>query len=238
MRREPASKSMAFASASDGDLRTASFEKSRNYDKGNSGDGIKVMIRAFAILMAILTLTPRLVAAEGSLFAAISAGDSAAVKHELTNGANVDSRARDQATPLIVAALGSQFEIVELLLGSGADVMARNSGGFTALHAAAYSGSVPIAELLLEKGAVLDDADNKAGVTPMMVAGEENRFAVAELLIAKGANVSHAEIHGYMPITRALFKGNTEIIRLFKRHGATCQDNLGAWYQRCLEIHD
>lgn len=196
------------------------------------------MIRAFAILMALLALTPQLAAGEDALFTAISAGDSAAVKHALTNGANVDSRARDQATPLIAAALGSQFEIVELLLGRGADVMARNSGGFTALHASAYSGSVPIAKLLLEKGALLDDADNKAGVTPMMVAGEENRLPVTEFLIAKGANVSHPEIHGYMPITRALFKGNIDIIRLYKRHGATCQNNLGAWYQRCLAIHD
>ena len=203
-----------------------------------SGYGVKVMIRAFAILLVISTFTPQLAAADEPFFAAISVGDSAAVKQELANGADVDSRARDQATPLIAAALGDQFEIVELLLGSGADVMARNSGGFTALHAAAYTGSVPITELLLEKGALLDDADNKAGVTPMMVAGEKNHLAVAELLIAKGANVSHPEVHGYMPITRALFKGNTEIIRLYKRHGATCQVKIVEWYQRCLEIHD
>ncbi|WP_054006370.1 ankyrin repeat domain-containing protein [Cypionkella psychrotolerans] len=196
------------------------------------------MVRAFAILLVLLTLAPQLAAADDRLFAAISVGDSAAIKRELANGANVDGRARDQATPLIAAALASQFHIVELLLGSGADVMARNSGGFTALHAAAYSGSVPIAELLLEKGALLDDADNKAGVTPMMVAGEENRLAVAELLIAKGANVSHPEVHGYTPITRALFKGNSDIIRLYKRHGATCQVKIVAWYQQCLEIHD
>lgn len=196
------------------------------------------MIRAFAILLALLTLTPERAAADAPLFAAISVGDSAAVKRGLANGADVDSRARDQATPLIAAALAGQFQIVELLLNNGADVMARNSGGFTALHASAYSGSAPIAKLLLEKGALLDDAENKAGVTPMMVAGEENSLAVAELLIARGANVSHPEIHGYMPITRALFKGNTDIVRLYKRHGATCQIKIVEWYQRCLEIRD
>lgn len=196
------------------------------------------MTRAFAILIAIVVFSPELGVADEGLFAAINVGDSASVKQELATGADVDSRARDQATPLIVAALAGHFEIVEVLLSSGAEVMARNSGGFTALHAAAYSGSVPIAELLLEKGAVLDDADNKAGVTPLMVAGENDHLAVAELLIAKGADVRHAEIHGYMPITRALFKGNTDIIRLYKRHGAICQADMGDWYQRCLEIAD
>ena len=97
------------------------------------------------------------------LFDAVAAGDKAAVEQALANGADVDSRARDQATPLIAAALGDQLAIAELLLSKGADVMARNSGGFTPLHAAAFSGSLPIAKLLLEKGAVLEDCGQQVG---------------------------------------------------------------------------
>jgi ankyrin repeat protein len=168
----------------------------------------------------------------------VAAGDLAAVEQLLATGVDVDSRARDQATPLIVAALNNQFPIAQLLLSRGADVMARNSGGFTPLHAAGYSGSVPIAKLLLENGAVLDDAKNKAGVTPMMVAGEENHLDAAEFLIAHGANPRHPEIHGYLPITRALWKGNKDIVHLYKQHGVTCPpvNILGndAWYQKCL----
>jgi ankyrin repeat protein len=179
-------------------------------------------------------------AAGDSLVDAIGAGDKAAVERALASGADVNSRARDQATPLIAAALGDQPAIVELLLSKGADVGARNSGGFTALHAAAYSGSIPIAKLLLAKGAVLDDAANKAGVTPMMVAGEENHAAVAELLIARGADINHPEIHGYLPVSRALWKGNNDIVRLYKQHGVTCPPAkiLGSedWSRKCLEI--
>lgn len=192
------------------------------------------MSRVLVVLLAILA--PEVALADGSLFAAISAGDKSVVEQNLANGSDVDSRTRDHETPLIAAALGGHFEIVKLLLDHGADVMARNSGGFTALHAAANSGSASIAELLLEKGAVLDDAENKAGVTPMMVAGEEDHLAVAELLIAKGADVNHAEIHGYLPITRALFKGNTDVVLLYKRHGAKCQTKFGDWDKRCMEI--
>jgi uncharacterized protein len=173
-----------------------------------------------------------------SLFDAVASGDTQAVERALGNGADVDMRTTDQATPLIAATLANQPTIVELLLSKGADVGARNSGGFTPLHAAAYVGSATIARQLLAKGAALDDTGNKAGVTPLMVAGEENHADVAELLIAQGANPSHPEIHGYLPITRALWKGNNDIVHLYKQHGVACPpvDVLGGeeWHQKCL----
>lgn len=178
--------------------------------------------------------------ADDGIFEKISAGDKAAVELALASGADVDSRASDQATPLLQAALDDQPAIAELLIGKGADVMARNSGGFTPLHAAAYSGSLPIVKLLLAKGAVIEDTDNKAGVSPLLVSGEENHLDVAEFFIAQGADVNHAEIHGYLPITRAFWKGNFDIVKLFKRHGATCQaDKLGPKdTPRCVAISD
>lgn len=172
------------------------------------------------------------------LFEAVASGDEQAVEQALAGGADINSRAADQATPLISAALGNKPFIVELLLNKGADVTARNSGGFTPLHAAAYAGSAVIARQLLAKGAPLDDAKNKAGVTPLMVAGEENHIDVAKLLIAEGADIRHPEIHGYLPITRALWKGNKDIVQLYKQHGVTCPPAkiLGSedWYQKCL----
>lgn len=194
-------------------------------------------------LLALETLifTATIAAAGNPVFDAVTARDSAAVEKALASGADVNSRARDQATPLINAALADQLAIAELLIHKGADVMARNSGGFTPLHAAAFSGSLPITKLLLAHGATLDDAANKAGVTPLMVAGEENHVALATFLLARGADVGRVEVHGYTPITRAFWKGNTDIVRLLKRHGATCPPAsvLGDEdYMKCLGIHD
>ncbi|MBP2235268.1 ankyrin repeat protein [Sinorhizobium kostiense] len=188
-----------------------------------------------------LIFTATIAAAGNPLLDAVATGDTAAVERALAAGADVDTRTRDGATPLINAALADRPVIAELLIAKGAGVMARNSGGFTPLHAAAYSGSLPIAKLLLDHGATLDDVANKAGATPLMVAGEENHLALAEFLLAKGADVGHAEVHGYMPITRAFLKGNTEIVRLFKRHGATCPPSslLGDKdHAKCMKIHD
>ena len=195
-----------------------------------------------ALVFFLLATAATTAAAGTPLFDAIADGNKTAVDQAMVDGTGVDSRARDEATPLIAASLHNQLAIAELLLSKGADVMARNSGGFTSLHAAAFSGSLPIAKLLFVKGAVLEDAANKAGATPLMVAGEENHVDLAEWLIAKGADVNHAEGHGYMPITRAFWKGNKDIIRLLRRHGATCQgaDILGseADVAKCMSIQD
>lgn len=194
------------------------------------------------LLASVTFLSATIVAAGDPLFDAVSQGNVSAVEVSIDAGADVNSRARDKATPLISAALSNQLAIVELLLSKDADVMARNSGGFTSLHAAAYSGSVPISKLLLEHGATLEDAANKAGVTPLMVAGEENHVALVEFLLANGADPSHAEAHGYAPITRALWKGNFDVVRVLKQHGVACPPAtiLGGDenYAKCVGTHE
>jgi ankyrin repeat protein len=173
---------------------------------------------------------------------ATRAGDLATVERLLTGGAAVDSPGQNGETPLIVAALAGRDDIAVLLLSHGANVNARNAGGFTPLHAAAYVGAEPVASLLLDKGGSLEDTSNKAGATPLMAAAEQNQVAMLELLIARGASVNAPESHGYMPLTRAFWKGHVDVVRLLKRHGATCQsiEVLGseAIRQKCLAIAD
>lgn len=194
------------------------------------------MFRVLSV--AAILIASASAAASETLFDVVKSGDTAGVERLLASGAEVDSRDRDQATPLITAALNDQPAVAQLLLSKGADVMARNAGGFTPLHAAAYSGNVEIAELLLGKGAVLEDAANKAGVTPLMVAVEENHVAMLELLIARGADVNRPESHGYTPVTRAGFKGHTDIIRVLKRHGAVCPTAEMTGAALCIEVRD
>lgn len=177
------------------------------------------------LLILFMVLWPAWATAADHLFVAVKTGDLVAIEHLLAGGAPVDSRDRDQATPLIAAALAGQVEAAKLLLDKGADIKARNAGGFTALHAAAYVGSVPMATLLLDKGAARDDAENKAGVTPLLVAGEQNHPEFLEFMIARGADVAKPEGHGYSALTRAFWKGHKDMVRLLKRHGLSCQAN-------------
>jgi ankyrin repeat protein len=126
-----------------------------------------------------------------------------------------------------------------VLIAHGADVMARNERGLTPLHAAAYSGKAELAGLLLDHGAALEDTVNVSGATPLMLAAEENRVAVVELLIARGADLNIPDRDGFTPLTQAWSKQQTEMVRLLKRYGATCQpvEFLGSedYHRRCVE---
>jgi ankyrin repeat protein len=191
------------------------------------------------VLMLTLAVGVSSAASAGALFEAAKRGDLAAVERLLAEGIAVDEPGRNAETPLMAAALADQAAIAKLLIARGADIMARNAGGLTPLHAAAYAGSVEVARLLLDSGAVLEDAENVSGATPLMLTAEENRVAVAELLIARGADIGKPDRDGFTPLTQAWAKKRTEMVRLLKQHGATCQsaEFLGSedYYRRCVE---
>ena len=175
----------------------------------------------------------------GPLHDAARDGDLEKVRALIGEGAEIDASGEKGETPLILAILEGHADVAELLIAHGADVMARNERGLTPLHAAAYSGSAELARLLLDHGAALEDTANVSGATPLMLAAEENHVAVAELLIARGADLSIPDRDGFTPLTQAWAKKRNEMVRLLKRHGATCQpvEILGSedYYRRCVE---
>jgi uncharacterized protein len=178
-------------------------------------------------------------ASTGPLHDAARDGDLEKVRVLIAEGAEMDFRGDNGETPLILAILEGHAGVAELLIGNGADVMARNERGLTPLHAAAYSGSAEMARLLLDHGAELEDKANVSGATPLMLAAEENHVAVAELLIVRGADLSIPDRDGFTPLTQAWAKQRNEMVRLLKRHGATCQpvEFLGSedYHRRCVE---
>jgi uncharacterized protein len=175
----------------------------------------------------------------GPLHDAARAGHLDKVRALIDQGEMIDAQSDRGETPLILAVLTGHADVVEVLIAHGADVMARNERGLTPLHAAAYSGSTEMAALLLDHGAELEDRANVSGATPLMVAAEENHVAVAELLIARGADLSTPDRDGFTPLTQAWAKKRSRMVRLLKRHGATCQpvEILGSedYYRRCVE---
>lgn len=99
----------------------------------------------------------------GALHDAVKRGDQAQVKRLLGDAANIDARARDGATPLIIAVLTRRDAVARLLIARGAGVNAKRKDGVTPLHAAARTGASAIAELLITKGAALDAQTGVAG---------------------------------------------------------------------------
>ena len=179
------------------------------------------MIRiAIALFLFFVSST---VAFAGPLHEATRDGDLEQVRALIDAGADLDAQGDNGETPLITAIIEGHVLVASLLIDRGAGIQARNKGGFTPLHAAAYANAIEIAEKLLSRGADVKDQMNKAGVTPLSVASEEGHPGLVKVLIGHGADLEAGERNGYTPLTRALWRGQNEVVALLQRSGAKCQ---------------
>jgi len=124
-------------------------------------------------------------------------------------------------TPLFLAAMVGQPEIVRLLLNSGADMHAANRFGAMPLHQAAYAGHRRIVEMLLERGEKVDvkDGDDR---TALHLTAWNNRQEIALLLIEKGARVDTGDSagKGATPLHYAAALGSADVARVLLEHCA------------------
>ncbi|MEP6720047.1 MAG: ankyrin repeat domain-containing protein [Variovorax sp.] len=97
---------------------------------------------------------------------------------------NVEVRTSKDESPLMLAAIKGQQDIVVRLLARDADV---NKTGWAPLHYAASSGQVAIMKLLLDKFAFID-AQSPNGTTPLMMAAMYGSIDSVKLLLDEGAD--------------------------------------------------
>jgi ankyrin repeat protein len=179
------------------------------------------MVRiAISLFLFLVTDT---VALAGPLHQAARDGDVEQVGTLIASGTDLNAQGDNGETPLILAILEGHASVASLLIDGGADIQARNKGGFTPLHAAAYANAVEIAEQLLRGGADINDQMNKARGTALSVASEEGHSGVVTVLIDHGADLEAGERNGYTPLTRALWRGQSDVVALLQEAGAKCQ---------------
>lgn len=87
-------------------------------------------------------------------------------------------------SPLMLACLKGQLELVEKMIKKGADI---NKTGWTPLHYAASTGQVKVISTLLENHAYID-AESPNGSTPLMMASMYGTPAAVKLLLEEGAD--------------------------------------------------
>ena len=106
----------------------------------------------------------------------------------LEMGADPNYNGRDGDTPLIVASMGSHYEIVRVLLNAGARPNVQGKNG-TPLLAASMGGNRYIVKILLDAGA---DVNSGLGVdgasTPLFKASAAGHELIVKMLLRSGAN--------------------------------------------------
>jgi ankyrin repeat protein len=121
-----------------------------------------------------------------ALFRAIRAGRTAAAQVLIQCGSAVDTEDRRCDTPLKLAVLNDQPEIVAMLLAAGADPGRRWRHGLTALHVAALAGRRNVAEELTRRLPV--DIPDCRRRTALMLAAWQGHASLVAMLVTAGAD--------------------------------------------------
>jgi len=136
--------------------------------------------------------------------------DSAKVFELLLNTRDVDlnARARNGDSALMIAAYKGKYEAVKALLDKGAEP---NQTGWAALHYAAAVGNNQIVQLLLDKSAYID-AESPNQTTPIMMAARGGHILTVKLLLDEGADVALKNGAGMTAIDFARAGGFNDIV--------------------------
>lgn len=138
---------------------------------------------------------------------------------------NVELRNGNDESPLMLAAIKGQMDLVKQLIARDADI---NKPGWTALHYAASSGQVEIMRLLLEKHAFID-AQSPNGTTPLMMAAMYGSPESVRLLLEEGADASMKNQQNMSAIDFATQGRRPDAIELLKTVARAKRPSDGKW---------
>ena len=124
------------------------------------------------------------------LLLALESGHAAIIKYLIGQGADINLKDKDKASPLHNAAFLGNLEIVDLLLNKGASSI--NEGNFrgqTPLLFACEKGHPEVVTRLLDAGADIEARD-ALGRTPLMTTAISKNMEVVKVLIKRGADIN------------------------------------------------
>ncbi len=113
-----------------------------------------------AILGIVALGAPSLAQAPADLWEAVARGELHTLRGALENGVDPDVLEPNGGTPLLVAAMFGQTDLVRFLIEHEASLDLQNNDGATALHVAALFGHPPAVEVLLAAGSARDIRNN------------------------------------------------------------------------------
>ena len=137
-------------------------------------------------------------------------------KKLLKHRPGADSKDYEGQTPLTLAAIEGQVEMVKFLVDRD-DVAAdsRDYSGRTPLSLAAFCRHTDIVKLLLTRDDVAADSRNSAGRTPLLYAAISGDTDIVKLLLTRDdIGLNSPDSDGRTPLLNAAFLGHTDIVKL------------------------
>ncbi|KAF1837253.1 ankyrin [Decorospora gaudefroyi] len=152
---------------------------------------------------------------------AIEHGDIAAVKAMLDDGANIERKADDGGTPLVIAIYELQWDIIRLLLERGANIHHPVIDTPPIFHAISGAENAPaIMQLLLDHGASLEVTSGPTSMNPLHWAAVKGMVHAADFIISKGFDMERRCLRGKTPLILAAERGHTTVVKLLRAKGA------------------
>lgn len=182
------------------------------------------IFRMMVICGLSFLLSPSSAIAQNELFRtdllidAITTNDYELAHSTLIKGHNPDPVDNYGRTPLIIAAMAGNPDLVELLAEHKAKLNRGDKAGGTALHYAAARGHVDVVELLLDRGARIN-IENRQGMTPLMMASSDGRIEILQILLARKADAARRDYTGRTAMMWAQRNSRRTIVRLLRKAG-------------------
>ena len=162
-------------------------------------------------------------AQESNILDAASDGDLPRVKELIDAKVDVNTKADNGATPLIMASEQGHLEVVKLLLNSTADVnaMAKDLWNQTALMFASQNGHADVVRELIAAKADVNAKDSQFLSTALMKASEKGHLEVVRALIEGKADLNASSMWMETALSLAKTGGHQAVVQLLKSSGAT-----------------
>ena len=137
---------------------------------------------------------------------------------------SVNAKARNDVTPLHLAACSGNVETIKLLLNNGANINITDDDGNTALHLAAKRGRANAISVLLESGSDVNKAGRRGNTALHMAIQQGHTPCVQELLKHRRVNAMQRNREQNTPLQVCAYMNRQECLRVLLMYREVSED--------------
>ncbi|CAM9784777.1 unnamed protein product, partial [Scytosiphon promiscuus] len=138
---------------------------------------------------------------------------------------DVNARAPDGNTPLVLAAAYGHHGIVSVLLKNGARVNLAGAEGFAPLFVCSQNGHLQVVKVLLAAGANIEARDS-VDCTPLHMAANHGHLPIVKALMKAGAKLDPRNTSGTTPLSAAAGSNQLAVVKTLLKAGANPNNRM------------